>query len=584
MAADLYGTLLWALDAPGYTAVKQNVTAASVTSSLLEHPGYLVQWSRPASDVAALEEEMQEVLGANLFKPGFNFTLTGENQLGQPVTVSATRAFDEDVGPRIWLDNEGLSVSIDPQVTVGFLTGRTVNSTLEEQGYECPKVDSGNYGLVWNCTYNNRYAISFLDSSVVGRPTVHWDDESDQQLEFTYLSPRRQDNPWQSLGKGGSTAVMKQVFTVTKGRTRHTFIQTTFKVAAVSDPGIPFSTAEIESLIRRTWSADPAEQQHPLIAKLAGSIVGAQRQNKSFMFGVNTGTNGTLVSQTLYELASPERSPGRISYSMYRMTLVHIALIRSEIDVLPEPVQPAEACNIYFFNEAHGGRLDGTNPRNCLGINTGVGSEGKGRFFGQVDASAVFLADNLGDGTSNLSDVALNQQGYEWFLSHETQIDSLLLSRGLMLGLDPSLVTLETSTMKPAISYLQVVLVLAAVLAFAVSWACLFFFGEGHYSSSLLANLLATTAANQAGDSRSPGYVHRVPEIKLKDTGVAVVMATPFGIFRHDVSGSPSPVQLYPASNDHSKHEGQYHSAHEIIPTPNPEQKAPLLWARPLDV
>lgn len=214
MAADLYGTLLWALDAPGYTAVKQNVTAASVTSSLLEHPGYLVQWSRPAGDVAALEEEMQEVLGANLFKPGFNFTLTGENQLGQPVTVPATRAFDDDVGPRIWLDNEGFSVSIDPQVTVGFLPGRTVNNTLEELGYECPKVDSGNYGLVWNCTYNNRYASSFLDNSVVGRPTVHWDDESDQHLEFTYLTPRRQDNPWQSLGKGGSTAVMKQVFTV----------------------------------------------------------------------------------------------------------------------------------------------------------------------------------------------------------------------------------------------------------------------------------------------------------------------------------------------------------------------------------
>lgn len=74
--------------------------------------------------------------------------------------------------------------------------------------------------------------------------------------------------------------------------------------------------------------------------------------------------------------------------------------------------------------------------------------------------------------------MALNQQGYEWFLSHKTRIDSLLLSRGLMLGLDPSLVILETSTMKPAISYLQVVLVLAAVLAFAVSWACLFFFGK----------------------------------------------------------------------------------------------------------
>ncbi|KAJ9658924.1 hypothetical protein H2201_007574 [Coniosporium apollinis] len=532
--------------------------------------------------MASLENEMQEVMGANLFKPGFNFTLTGENHVGQPVTVPSTRAFDDEVRPRIWLDNEGLSVSIE-SATIAATTGRTSNSTLEDIGYVCPEVDSGNNSLVWNCTYANRYASSFLEN-FVDRPTVHWDDESDQQGESKYLSPRRQDNPWQSLGRGSSTAIMKQIFTVTKGRTRHTFIQTTFRVAAVTDPGILFSTAEIESLIRRTWSTDPVEQQHPFIPRLAASIVGAQRQDKSFMFGVSSGTNGTSVSQTLWELLSPEYFPGKSSFSVYKMVLVQIALLRSDINFLPEPVQPAEACDIYFMNNAHGGRLDGTIPPNCLGVNTGVGSKLKGRFLGQVDASAVFIADTLGDGTSNISDVALNQQSYEWLLKHETRLESLLLSRGLILGLDPSLVTLETSTIKPAISYLQVVLVLAAVLAFAVSWACLFFFGEGHYSSSLLANLLATTGANQAGDSRSPGYVRRVPEIKLRDTGAAVVMATPFGIFRHDVSGSPSPVQLYPAGSDSSKHEGPYPSAQEIIPTPNPEQKAPLLWAKPSDV
>jgi len=253
VAADLYGTLLWALDAPGYTAVKQNVTAASVMSSVLEHPGYLVQWSRPAGDVAALENELNEYMGAKLFKPGFNFTLTGENKVGRPVTVPPTRAFDSDVGPRIWLDDEGFSVSTDPLATVGFLPGGTNSTALVDRGYDCPKFETGDYTLAWNCTYPSRYAHSFLDNAVFGRPTIHWDDESDQQLEYTYLSPRRQDNPWQSLGKGGSTAVMKQIFTVTKGRTRHTFVDTAFKVAAITDPGVLFSVAEIEDLVRRTW-------------------------------------------------------------------------------------------------------------------------------------------------------------------------------------------------------------------------------------------------------------------------------------------------------------------------------------------
>jgi len=282
----------------------------------------------------------------------------------------------------------------------------------------------------------------------------------------------------------------------------------------------------------------------------------------------------------MYELLTPESSPGKPIFSMYRDTTVKIDLLRSDIDFLPEPVQPAEDCDIYYMNEAHGGRLDGTNPRNCIGRNTGVGSEDKGRFFGQVDASAVFLADNLGDGTSNISAVALNQQSYEWLVEHEERITSLLLSRGLILGLDPSLVTVEISTVKPAISFLQTVMVLAAVLMFAVSWACLFFFGEDHFTSSLLANLVATTGADHTSSSRAPAYVRNMPEIKLKDTGAAVVMATSSGAFRHGdgTAESPSPVQSYSAGNDPMKQGGVYSSEKEINPVPTRGQNAPLLW------
>jgi hypothetical protein len=39
------------------------------------------------------------------------------------------------------------------------------------------------------------------------------------------------------------------------------------------------------------------------------------------------------------------------------------------------------------------------------------------------------------------------------------RIENLLLARGFMLGLNPELVTVETSKLQPAMSYLQMLLV-----------------------------------------------------------------------------------------------------------------------------
>lgn len=125
----------------------------------------------------------------------------------------------------------------------------------------------------------------------------------------------------------------------------------------------------------------------------------------------------------------------------------------------------------------------------------------------------------------------------EWVINNEEKIDQLVLSRGGILGLSPSLVTVEISKVQAAISYLQILLVAICALLAGISWLCLLFFASSHYSSSLLANLIATTMVISDGDDTKggkPKYLTRCPEIMLtqeKDPKAAMVTAT--GTFRH---------------------------------------------------
>ncbi len=219
-----FDAVLWALDSPGYLAQKSNVTAANISNHLLPEPGYLVFSTSTPGDVVPLDARLVDMMGGNLFQPGVNFTLTGVVDLGTPKTVAATQPFEE-VGPRVWLDHNGFSVSADTYITF------SANISDGAKSLDCPWQTKSDTVKSWNCTFDNFFASELALHNVLGRPEVHWDDVIDKRYQSQYISPTREDNPWASLGTGGDTALMKQMFTVTKGRMRHTFIETAFKLA-----------------------------------------------------------------------------------------------------------------------------------------------------------------------------------------------------------------------------------------------------------------------------------------------------------------------------------------------------------------
>ncbi|SPJ74082.1 uncharacterized protein FTOL_03812 [Fusarium torulosum] len=112
--ASLYGTLLWTLDSPGYIFRESIATVAEYESLRTKDPPYIVQLHFDSNDLRETEATLSQTVGSELFRPGFNYTLTGEVVRGTPEITAPTR--QDDVGARIWLDNDGFSVSPDSYV------------------------------------------------------------------------------------------------------------------------------------------------------------------------------------------------------------------------------------------------------------------------------------------------------------------------------------------------------------------------------------------------------------------------------------------------------------------------------------
>jgi len=148
-------------------------------------------------------------------------------------------------------------------------------------------------------------------------------------------------------------------------------------------------------------------------------------------------------------------------------------------------VTPFGPCDKFFQSEATGGKVERTSCYRSNGED-----QSSHRFLGYVDTSSSFvIVGILGDGSTNTSAKALDQSVYLWVGSNTERIENLLLARGFMLGLNPELVTVETSKLQPAMSYLQMLLVLIPVLLAAAGWLLVRVGATNHYSSLLLGNL-----------------------------------------------------------------------------------------------
>ncbi|KAF5234944.1 hypothetical protein FAUST_7375 [Fusarium austroamericanum] len=506
----LYGTLLWALDAPGYIFKASEATIADYADQRNDNPPYIVQLSLDPSSIDDTTQRLSQIIGSDLFHPGLNYTLTGKvsNKNGAPEVVPQTGPTNS--GARIWLDDNGLSVSIDVSLIY------SANPSLDDESYVVNTTTGSDYN-VWENTFDNVFSTEFV-ATVAGKPEVHWDTASDRIADSRYILPNRYDNIWFSFGGGGGSGLMNQVFTVTKGKRRHTFFQSTFKTTMLTTAGVDFAKEEVSDLVERAGHLDQDDNMLLSSSRIVDNMMNAQRKNMSYHYGLNTVSNNkrSTLQNTwgFYTLTSN----GRSMFSLIRITSTNMTLIRSEnISKAPEPQEKCQLANSQ--DEAYGGQ---PGRSDCFGQE----AVDDPRFFGLVDTAAVMVAHDLGDGRSNLSSESLGNNALTWIRDNAHTMESLLVSRAYSVGIDPSLVYISVEKLIVAVSYLQLALSCLALLMAIVLWLALMIFADAHWASSLLANLIHTTT--ETGGAK-PGYMMRDPSVTLQPMGKRKLLAVKGG-------------------------------------------------------
>ncbi|KAH7240678.1 uncharacterized protein BKA55DRAFT_575583 [Fusarium redolens] len=522
----LYGTLLWALDSPGYIFRASNATVADYQSQRNGDPPYIIQIALDGSQLADTTKRLPQVIGSGLFNPGLNYTLTGKvsNNHGTPEVVSPTQ--QDGVGARVWLDNDGFSVSPD---TISMLPFK---STINNATFpDCVRFNGGS--AVWNCTFDNGFAQDIV-GGITGKPEVHWSNAT--ELDTRYILPERLDNIWVSVGTGGGSVLMTQVFTVTKDKRRHTFSQATLKVTMITSPGSPFAKEEVTDIIRRTWSSNETEQRNPLTGRIVDGMMNAQKNDLSYQFGANTVDNNNKTAvQSNWGLYTP-MSNNTSQYSIVSITTTNITLVRSEsLDKAPEPFEKCERSN--FQNEAFGGKVTKTD---CASSAPAVGKQG---FYGQVDTAAMMIMRGLGAPRSNISAKSLDNDVLTWIWNTSETIESLMIARGYSVSVDPSLVQISVDKLMVAMSHLQLALSCLALFLAFIMWLGLMVSTDAHWTGTLLANLIHTTAEP---NKVKPGYIAHAPNLSLVPIGQKRLLAVDGRVV---TVADPAPFPMQPVGS-----------------------------------
>ncbi|KAK3988900.1 hypothetical protein QBC44DRAFT_242469 [Cladorrhinum sp. PSN332] len=519
-AAQLYSAALWAVDAPGHVLRTQQDLASSASASFLDKPEYKVTYTVTPSSLNVADAELAEALSVNLFRPGANITLTGSFDRGTPETVPVPRS---GAGPRIWLDDDGWSVTTDTYFHV--LVNLGADNGLDNQ-LDCGHADVGQ-ARFYNCTFDNQWTPDLLQQ-VVGTPSVHYNEQADLTAKFGTIQPAR-DDTWTAIGRSSGAALRIHMFTVAKGNRRHTFVSTIVKSSIVSlDGEIPES--EMKDLMYRVSGPGPGQETavDEGIAAALGTLTAAQKNGQSAAIGWVLGDQSpNQLLEGFWEMLSMDRRPGETFARVFRFTSVNMTLLRSEtISTPPAPFEPCS--NSYYQNEAYGGRVTGTD---CIGA--ADLARPNVTYFGQVDTSAVLNLDGLDKPPFGSSAAALDPVLLPWVNQNLDKLTNLVLSRGYALGLDSNLVTIELTTATPGISYLQLFMVLLAALLALASYVILLFCASGHWSSSFLVNLLTTAVYTR---KKEPGVACHIPDIHLDKQDGRMELRTDTGVFTHQVN------------------------------------------------
>lgn len=510
-AATFYDTMLWALDRPGY--ILHATTVQASRSQVRPDAAYAVHTMGVPGVVSGIDLAFD--LGEGLWSPGVNASLTGDVEIGTGIVVpthnfSATEKYP---GPRIWLDRDGFSVALD----------------YIPSGADCTEVFDGRV-VEFGCDYE-LYGTGRGGEyvrSVFAYPTVFWDTE-DSASDW-HIGLERGSNPWRELGKESETLVMREVFTVTKGRMRHVFLLSAFKATMTTTRDAELKDAEIEDLVRRTWGEDPGV--NVTIGKVMATIKEKKEEDRGLNLGWVTGEeDGRTLHQRRYLLTKViERNTNQttgVGSRWFQVQTASLKLLRSE--TLPNDTPSFETCDGYYVSHANGGKARystcTSDPRSAVQ---------PARYLGQIDVSAIYiLADTLGKTSANYSARVLNETAWQWLKANSDDIDKYVIARGYLLGVNPTAVTIKVHRNIPAVSVVQLLLVLLPLVLAGASWLLVFFRVPAYYQASLF-SIIVSTSQDAGGE---PGYMTNPPDIQVVSDEKQVMLRTPTGLFFHDVEG-----------------------------------------------
>lgn len=391
------------------------------------------------------------------------------------------------------------------------------------QSFGCPETYSDVTDVSWECEYdylkNNRTASDYLvDPFAV--PDVWWSD-AQGLLGYETLAAERGLNPWEALGTGGDTVMMKMVFTLTRERRRHTFMVSAMKTTMLALAGAKIQIGEVRDLVERTWrvgdGAALLEHDVDAVGKLVeGGMTGLMMGRQH--------SDGYKVTSRVYSLLAPFWK-GTPSYTAFQILDANITLVNSEtVDVAPKPF---EDCDTWYRNDAYAGVVTGSN---CY---IAERDEGKTRRFqGQADTLAVFVLQGaLGKKRAGTAADALNDEAWRWVQENNELLENLVLSRAYIISGNGGAVKIDVNILRPALSLLQIVLAALPLLWFVVSWGVVLGWVAEHYQVSLLTNLIATT--HDGHDGANPNFMAKVPKMGLVMAGGKVYLGTETGVFLH---------------------------------------------------
>lgn len=532
-AGGLWATMLWGLDHPGFLLHPHSVSVDTLAKHRRPGPSYAILSKSPTGSISTLN--LVADLGANLFE-SINATLTDQVATGHPqiaLTPKWKPYTDADTdftagskypGPRIYLDDQGWSVGIDIliQATPSWVCPTTYAS-VADLNWAC-EIDNSKYPSVGKDFFTNGF----------GKPCIWW-SAANGKIDCSLINPERGSNAWDSLGTGGNTVMMKMVFSVAKGNRKHTFMVSTMKTTVLAFDNSSIQMEDVRDLVQRTWRTGESAEAQTQDLDAIGAAVG-----KGYT-GLTLGrqhTDGYKVTSRNYQLQTVINW-NVLLYTAFQILDANVTLINSE--TVQQATIPFEACDGWYENIAFGGVMGDSLCALAMKV------DGRTSVFqGQIDTMAAFvLAGTLGRRLATTSADALNEEAWRWTQDNNDAIEALVLSRAYIIDGNAGSVKVHVQILRPAVSILQLFLVLLPVVAFILSWGVVWSSVECHFQSSLFSNLVATT--HDGYDGEKPEYMHDPPKLAIMRAEGRVYVGTETGVFWHtgraNVSGEATGMQ-----------------------------------------